>query len=165
MLDRSHRTVCPGVFAEGAAAIWCESLESIGRDTSYGHEPIIPPQYRDIESTAHGHKKLPGTWGRHEIFSSPATFSRLREYLSRFCAAIPCGWLDTSFWKCSNFSRTGLCLVSRPLRVFSLLPKRDVVPRSRVSGITLVSPPQGIKGNAKTPKQCHCRIDQLGKKH
>lgn len=114
------------------------SLESIGRDTSYSHEPIIPPQYRQMQPTAHSHRRLQKKapdMGRRPWYSlQPSNFSRLREYHSCFCAAIPCGWLDIKFWKSSNFRRAGLCLLAlRPLRIFSL-PKRDMYLGARFQG-------------------------------
>lgn len=155
--------------SEGQLALMRVSLESIGRDTSYSHEPIIPPQYRQVQPTAHSHRRPQKGPGHGEKATryvlQPSNFSRFRDYLSCLCAAIPCGWLDLNFWKSSNFRRNGLCLLAlRPLRI-CFFAQKGHVPRSMVSGITLVSPPQGIKGIAKTPKQCHCRIDQLGKKH
>lgn len=54
---------------------------------------------------------------------------------------------SASFWKPSDFGRAGPCLGSGE--------GGGRVPRRRVSGMALVSPPQGIKGNAKTPTGKH----------
>lgn len=59
---------------------------------------------------------------------------------------------SASFWKPSDFGRAGPCL--GPGEEIGK-EGRGKVPRRRVSGMALVSPPQGIKGSAKTPTEKH----------
>lgn len=172
MLNRTHRTVlvCECVCLFGGST---RPDASVSRALAEMDPAVMNQSYhRNIDkcsprriATGDQKKKKPRTWGEgHAIFSSPASspdFGNISVVSVRQYHVVGC--TSTSGRVLTLEELVCACSPSG-LRGFFLCPKGHV-PRSTVSGITLVSPPQGIKGNAKTPKQCHCRIDQLGKKH